>query len=79
MYNFYIISDPLKFFLSRILKFIKFSKVKLLLNVRVNVRVMTSAFVPNKVMHMAIDFNAIVLALTSVILGTPGLLNTAVF
>ena len=75
MYNFYIISDPLKFFLSRILKFIKFSKVKLLLNVRV----MTSAFVPNKVMHMAIDFNAIVLALTSVILGTPGLLNTAVF
>ena len=30
-------------------------------------------------MHMAIDFNTIVLALTSVLLATPSLLNTAVF
>ena len=40
---------------------------------------MTSAFVPNKVMHTATDFNTIVLTLTPVILVTPGLLNTAVF
>ena len=40
---------------------------------------MTSAFVPNKVMHMATDFNTIVLTLTPLILITPGLLNAAVF
>ena len=35
MYNFYIISVPLKNFFSRILKFINFSKVIYLLNDRV--------------------------------------------
>ena len=33
----------------------------------------------NKSIHTATDFNTILLALTSVILVTPGLLNTAVF